>query len=603
MVLVTDRAINPAAPWCAERMGIGERGVMEHIWTKHYEPGVHPTLTYPDQPLYHFLDASAEKYPDRRALVFGAVAHALRGQPLFDGGMTYRQLLTSVNRFSSALQTLGVKQGDRIAIYLPNSPQFVIAYYAALKAGAIIAPVNPLYVPRELEHQVCDAGAETIIALSQFYPKVQGIRANTPLKNVIVTNVKEYFPPLLKTLFTLALEQKEGHRVTLAAGDLWFQDLLKKGSPIPPRVDVKPADTAILLYTGGTTGVPKGAELTHRNLVANMLQVREWFTQAREGQEVFLTALPLFHSYGMTTCLNVSTYLGGTLILIPNPRDLDHVLKAIDKHQPTAFPGVPTMYVAINNHPDIKKYKVGSVKTCLSGAAGLPVQVQKKFQELTGGRLAEGYGLSEASPVVTANPPWGENRIGTIGLPLPDTEVAVVDLDSGTHELGPGQAGELVVRGPQVMKGYWNKPEETAHQLRDGWLHTGDVAVMDEDGYFKIVDRVKDMIIAGGFNIYPRDVEDVLYQHPAVLEAAVVGVPDAYRGETVKAFVVLKPEMTATAEELIAFARQHLAAFKAPRLVEFRESLPKSLVGKILRRELLAEEKARLDTQAQTSGA
>jgi long-chain acyl-CoA synthetase len=374
---------------------------------------------------------------------------------------------------------------------------------------------------------------------------------------------------------------------------LWLQDLLKKYPPFPPQAAVRAEDTAILLYTGGTTGVPKGPELAHRNLVANTLQVREWFTRAREGEEVFLTALPLFHSYGMTSCMNVSMSLAGTLILIPNPRDLDHVLKAIDRHRPSAFPGVPTMYVAINNHPNIKKYRVGSIKTCLSGATGLPVEVQTKFQELTGGRLAEGYGLSEASPVLTANPPWGENRIGTVGLPLPDTVCKIVDVENGTRDLGPGEPDELVARGPQVMKGYWNKPSETENQLRDGWLHTGDVAVMDADGYFRIVDRVKDMIIAGGFNVYPRDIEDVLYEHPAVLEAAVAGIPDPYRGETVKVFVVLKAGAATTAEEIISFARQRLAPFKVPRAVEFRQSLPKSLVGKVLRRELVAEEKAK----------
>ncbi len=571
---------------------------MEAVWIKHYEPGVRPTLDYPPVPVYQFLDDSAEKFPDRHALVFGAVAHKLRGQPLMDRGLTYRQVQEEVNRFANGLQQLGVRKGDRVAVFLPNSPQFIIAYYAALKLGAIVVPTNPMYVPRELEHQLRDSGAETIVTLSQFYPRVQSVRANTNLKNVVVTNIKEYFPTVLRALFTAAMEKKEGHRVTLAAGDHWFQDLITRSTAQPPRIDVRPDDTAVLLYTGGTTGVPKGAELLHRNLVANTLQVREWSTQVREGTDVFLTAIPLFHSYGMTTCLNLAMYVSGTLILIPNPRDQDHVIKSIDRHQPTLFPGVPTMYVAINNHPDVKKYKLASIKTCISGAAALPVEVQTEFQRLTGGRLVEGYGLSEASPVLCANPPWGENRIGTIGLPLPDTELRIVDLETGTRMLGPGEAGELVARGPQVMKGYWNRPQETAHQLRDGWLHTGDIAVMDEDGYFKIVDRVKDMIIAGGFNIYPRDVEEVLYEHPAVQEAVVAGVPDPYRGETVKAYVILKQGMHATQEEIIAFARQHLAPFKVPRLVEFRDSLPKSMVGKILRRELLAEEMARLQRAA-----
>lgn len=567
---------------------------MEPIWVKHYEPGVRASLDYPDVPLFKFLDASAEKYPDRRAVIFGAVAHKLPGQPLFDGGMTYRELSSATNRLANALQARGIMKGDRVAIYLPNCPQFVMTFYAALKIGAIVVPVNPLYVPRELQFQVCDSEAETIVTLSQFYPRLQSIRANTNLKNVIVTNIKEYFPPVLKTLFTVAMEKKEGHRVTLADGDHWFQDLLKGSAASPPLGNVEPEDTAILLYTGGTTGVPKGAELTHRNLVANALQVREWFTRAKEGEEVSLIALPLFHSYGMTTCMNMGIYLAATLVLIPNPRDIDHVLKAIDRHHPTAFPGVPTMYVAINNHPHLAKYNVRSIRACISGAAGLPPEVQTSFQKLTGASLVEGYGLSEASPVTHANPLFGENRLGTVGLPMPDTDCKIVDIESGTRELGPGETGELVVSGPQVMKRYWHKPQETAHQLREGWLHTGDVALMDQDGYFKIVDRVKDMIIAGGFNIYPRDIEDVLYEHPAVLEAAVAGISDPYRGETVKAFVVLRPGASATEDEIIAFARQHLAPFKVPRLVEFRQSLPKSLVGKILRRELVAEEKAKM---------
>lgn len=567
---------------------------MEPIWVKHYEPGVRASLDYPDVPLFKFLDASAEKYPDRRAVIFGAVAHKLPGLPLFDGGMTYRELSSATNRLANALQARGIMKGDRVAIYLPNCPQFVMTFYAALKIGAIVVPVNPLYVPRELQFQVCDSEAETIVTLSQFYPRLQSIRANTNLKNVIVTNIKEYFPPVLKTLFTVAMEKKEGHRVTLADGDHWFQDLLKGSAASPPLGNVEPEDTAILLYTGGTTGVPKGAELTHRNLVANALQVREWFTRAKEGEEVSLIALPLFHSYGMTTCMNMGIYLAATLVLIPNPRDIDHVLKAIDRHHPTAFPGVPTMYVAINNHPHLAKYNVRSIRACISGAAGLPPEVQTSFQKLTGASLVEGYGLSEASPVTHANPLFGENRLGTVGLPMPDTDCKVVDIETGTRELGPGETGELVVSGPQVMKRYWHKPQETAHQLREGWLHTGDVALMDQDGYFKIVDRVKDMIIAGGFNIYPRDIEDVLYEHPAVLEAAVAGISDPYRGETVKAFVVLRPGASATEDEIIAFARQHLAPFKVPRLVEFRQSLPKSLVGKILRRELVAEEKAKM---------
>ena len=567
---------------------------MEKVWLKSYEPHVPPSIAYPPVPLYQFMDDAAKKYPNNTAIIYGGVVHQLGGA-LLDAKMTFQQLQDVTNHFAAALQSLGVKKGDRVALFLPNCPQFPIAYYATHKAGGIVVPCNPLYVARELEHQVNDAGAETIVVLSRFYPIVKQIRSHTKLKNVIVTNVKEYFPGLLKTLFTLALEKKEGHRVDITgeANTYWFQDLIAKAPATPQPVDVKPQDTAVLLYTGGTTGVPKGAELSHRNVVANAVQCKYWLN-AREGQEIGLTSLPLFHSYGMTTCMNLCMCIGGAMLLIPNPRDMDHILKAINKHHPTMFPGVPTMYVAINNYPDISKYNLKSIRACVSGAAGLPVDVQKKFEQLTGGKLVEGYGLSETSPVTHANPVFGNNKIGTIGVPWPDTEAKIMDLETGTKEMPLGETGELVIRGPQVMKGYWNMPEETKNTLRDGWLYTGDIARMDQDGYFQIVDRKKDMIIAGGFNIYPRDVEEVLYTHPKVKEVVVAGVPDQYRGETVKAYIVLKEGQTATAEEIIDFCRQNLAKFKVPTAVEFRESLPKTMVGKILRRMLVEEEKKKL---------
>jgi len=567
---------------------------MEKVWLKSYESHVPPSIVYPPVPLYQLMDDAAKKYPNNTAIIYGGVVHQLGGA-LMDAKMTFQQLQDITNRFAAALQGLGVKKGDRVALFLPNCPQFPIAYYATLKAGGIVVPCNPLYVARELEHQVNDAGAETIVVLSRFYPIVKQIQSHTKLKNVIVTNAKEYFPGLLKTLFTLAVEKKEGHRVDITgeANTYWFQDLLAKAPATPQPVDVKPQDTAVLLYTGGTTGVPKGAELSHRNIVANAVQCKHWIG-AREGQETTVTSLPLFHSYGMTTCMNLSMYIGGAMLLIPNPRDLDHILKAINKHHPTMFPGVPTMYVAINNHPDVSKYNLKSIRACVSGAAGLPVDVQKKFQELTGGRLVEGYGLSETSPVTHANPIFGNNKIGTIGVPWPDTEAKIIDLETGTKDMPLGETGELVIRGPQVMKGYWNMPDETKNTLRDGWLYTGDIARMDQDGYFQIVDRKKDMIIAGGFNIYPRDVEEVLYRHPKVKEVVVAGVPDIYRGETVKAYIVLKEGQTATAEEIIDFCRQNLAKFKVPTAVEFRDSLPKTMVGKILRRMLVEEEKKKL---------
>jgi len=567
---------------------------MEKVWLKSYEPHVPPSIAYPPVPLYQFMDDAAKKYPNNTAIIYGGVVHQLGGA-LLDAKMTFQQLQDVTNHFAAALQSLGVKKGDRVALFLPNCPQFPIAYYATLKAGGIVVPCNPLYVARELEHQVNDAGAETIVVLSRFYPIVKQIRSHTKLKNVIVTNVKEYFPGLLKTLFTLALEKKEGHRVDITgeANTYWFQDLIAKAPATPQPVDVKPQDTAVLLYTGGTTGVPKGAELSHRNVVANAVQCKYWLN-AREGQEIGLTSLPLFHSYGMTTCMNLCMCIGGAMLLIPNPRDMDHILKAINKHHPTMFPGVPTMYVAINNHPDVSKYDLKSIRACVSGAAGLPVDVQKKFEQLTGGKLVEGYGLSETSPMTHANPLFGRNKVGTIGVPVPDTEAKIMDLETGTKEMPLGEIGELVIRGPQVMKGYWNMAEETRNTLRDGWLYTGDIARMDQDGYFQIVDRKKDMIIAGGFNIYPRDVEEVLYTHPKVKEVVVAGVPDLYRGETVKAYIVLKEGQTATAEEIIDFCRQNLAKFKVPTAVEFRESLPKTMVGKILRRMLVEEEKKKL---------
>ncbi len=557
---------------------------MDKPWLAHYEKGVRASLDYPAVPMHYFLEQSAAKYPDNPITIFG------NGSKL-DAKLTYRELNDHVNRLANALSAMGVKKGDRVALYLPNCPQYVIGYYATLKLGAIVAPNNPLYVPRELEFQVNDAGAETLICLSRFYPNVQKIRANTKLKNVIVANIKEYFSPILKLLFTVAKEKKEGHHQTLAPGDHWFPDVIARAPATKPNVEVRPEDTAVLLYTGGTTGVPKAAEITHKNLVANALQCKEWIQGLREGQETWLTALPLYHSYAMTTCMNLSIYTAGAMVLIPNPRELASVLKAINLHKPTQFPGVPTMYTAINNFPDVQKYDLKSIKACVSGASGLPVEVQKKFQDLTGARLVEGYGLSEATPVTHANPIFGENRIGTIGLPWPDTTARIMDLDTGTKEMPVGESGELVIQGPQVMKGYWNRPDETAKTLRGGWLYTGDIAKMDADGYFQIVDRKKDMIIVGGFNVYPRDVEEVLYQHPKILEAVVAGIPDPKSGERVKAYVILKPGQTATVDEIMAYCKENLTGYKRPHEIEFRDSLPKTMVGKILRRQLVDEEK------------
>ena len=395
-------------------------------------------------------------------------------------------------------------------------------------------------------------------------------------------------------LFTLLREKREGDRQDIS-GDArthWLQELLR-GSPSQPQpVEVVPGDTAVLLYTGGTTGVAKGAELSHANVMANTVMCAAWMHDLEQAREVVLTALPLYHSFGMTTCMNVSVHAAAAMLLVPDPRDIQGLMKNINRHHPTIFPGVPTMYVAFNNFPGITEYDVKSIRACISGAAALPMEVQKRFQELTGGRLVEGYGLSEASPVTHGNPVYGENRIGTIGVPFPDTMAKIVDAETGTKELLPGEPGELIVRGPQVMRGYWNMPHETSIALRGGWLYTGDIAIMDDDGYFSIVDRKKDMIIAGGFNIYPREVEEVLYEHPKVKEVVVAGIPDRYRGETVKAYVVLKEGETATEAELIRFCKGKIAKYKVPTVIEMRTQLPKSIVGKFLRRILVEEETA-----------
>jgi long-chain acyl-CoA synthetase len=571
---------------------------MEKPWLSEYDSGVPATIDYPQVPVQQFLVDAAAKFPNKTALIYGNVVEPL-GNALMDTSMTYGRLLELTYRFAGALQQLGIQKGDRVAVHLPNCPQFAIAYYATLMVGGIVVPCNPQYVARELEHQFNDSGAKVAVTLSLTYPIVKQIRAKTKLEHVIVTNVKEYFPGLLKFLFTVATEKKEGHFQDISgdADTYWFQDLLAQAPAKPDPVEVKPEDTGVLMYTGGTTGVSKGAQLTHRNLVANAIQVRWWMWDSKEGEEVMLTAVPLFHSYGMTVAMNQTIYIGGSMVLIPNPRILDHVLKSINKHKPTLFPGVPAMYVSVSSNPDVGKYDVSTIRACISGAAGLPPEVQESFERLTGGKLVEGYGLSEATPVTHCNPIYGKRKDGSwIGLPVPDTEAVIKDLETGESILGTGDIGELCLRGPQVMKGYWNMPTETANTLRDGWLHTGDIARMDHDGFFQIVDRKKDMILGtGGYNIYPREVEDVLYENPKVLEATVAGVPvGKERGERVKAYVVLRPGETATEEEMIEYCRDNLAYYKVPKFVEFRDELPKTMVGKILRRVLVEEELKRI---------
>jgi long-chain acyl-CoA synthetase len=554
----------------------------ERPWLQFYDPGVPHALTYPEVPLHRFLDDAARDHPNATATIF------------FDARLSYRELSELADRFAAGLQSLGVRKGDRVALVLPNSPQMVIAFYGVLRAGAVAVPTNPLYTAREMTHHFNESGAETVVVLSRLYPAVKSIAAQTPtVKHVIVTNIKEYMPPLLRTLFTVAKERKEGHHAD-TGGDARvrrFQDLLRIAAK-PAPVAIEPKDLAALFPTGGTTGVPKFAMLSHRALVANTLQARSWFPERRDGSGSILAVMPFFHIYGLSVIQGFAVCSALALILMPR-FELREVLQAIQKHRPVFFPGTPRIYVAINNSSEAQKYDLRSIRACLSGAAALPMEVAERFEALTGGRLIEGYGLTEAGPLTHANPLSGKRKMGTVGLPVPDIDAKIVDLETGTRSLGPGEVGELLVRGPNLMDGYWKRPDETAIALRDGWLHTGDIATMDQEGYFAIVDRKKEMVIVSGFNVYPREVEEVLFTHPAVLEASAIGIPDAERGEVVKAFVVLKPGQQATAAEIIQHCRKSLARYKVPHDVEFRAELPKSLIGKVLRRQLAEEDKAR----------
>jgi long-chain acyl-CoA synthetase len=565
--------------------------VVNAAWFNHYEPHVPHTLSYPDMPLQQFLEDAARRYPDRPATKL-VLRYLLGGRVTIGGALTYRELNAHADRFAAALQRMGVKPGDRVAVMLPNSPQFVIAFYGALKAGAIVVNVNPTYTAHELQQQLTDSGAETIILLNLFYKRLAEARPHTPLKNVIVTHIFDLLGFPSKQLVKRA-QQKEAEWVDVTPGNgvQLFETVLQNAPATPTPVTIQPDDTALFQYTGGTTGTPKAAMLTHKNLVANTLQVVAWLPSAEPGNEKVMAAIPFFHVYGMTVAMNFAIYLGGEIIIVPNPRPIDNVMRIIAKERATIFPGVPAMYIGIINHPAVATTDLRSIKACISGSAPLPMEVQERFGELTHGRLVEGYGLTETAPVTHCNPVFGERRAGSIGLPLPDIEARLINAETGMPvPWGSDETGELLVRGPNVMKGYWNRSEETAACIdEEGWLHTGDIARMDEEGYFYIVDRKKDMINASGYKVLPREVEEVLFSHPAVLEAAVAGVPDAYRGETVKAFVVLKPDAKATIDELMAFCRERLAPYKVPRQIEFRQELPKTQVGKVLRRVLVDE--------------
>lgn len=548
-------------------------------WHAHYPEEIPTSISYDEKPLHVYLQESVHRYEKMKALHF------------MGKEMTFSEVYTEAKKLANYMQSLGLKKGDRVAIMLPNCPQSVISYYGALLAGAIVVQTNPLYTERELEYQLKDSGATFIVCLDILLPRVTNVRDQTDIEHTIVTGIKDYLP-FPKNLIYPFIQKREYNMVVKVDPSedthVWSQ-IIKLTSDNYTEVAVDPKkDLALLQYTGGTTGHPKGVMLTHHNLVANVQMCRHWLYKSEEGKEVVLGVLPFFHVYGMTTVMNMSIMMGSKMVLLPK-FDAAEVLKTIHKQRPTLFPGAPTIYVGLLNHRDLKKYDLSSIEACISGSAPLPVEVQEQFERETGGRLVEGYGLTETSPVTHANFLWTKRVNGSIGVPWPDTDAKIVKIGT-LEELEQGEVGEIAVKGPQVMSGYWNNEEETAEVLKGDWLLTGDLGYVDEDGYFYIVDRKSDMIIAGGYNIYPREIEEVLYEHEAIQEVTVAGVPDPYRGETVKAYVVLKDNYNVSDDDLNKYCRKHLAAFKVPRIYEFRDELPKTAVGKILRRKLVEED-------------
>ncbi|MBD1371054.1 AMP-binding protein [Hazenella sp. IB182357] len=564
---------------------------IERLWHQNYPPEVPYSVEYPKVPLPQLLIQTASDFPNKISIRF------------LGKDLTFQELLKDVYRFAHALKRIGVEKGERIGIMLPNSPQAVIAYYASLMVGAVVVQVNPLYTERELRHQLTDSGMKTIICLDLVYNKVKRLQSETQLDTIVVTSMKDYLPPLKKILYPIKAKI-DGMYVKLSSkGEFYpFMELIQSSddTPIQP-VYHSSDDLALLQYTGGTTGLAKGAMLSHGNLIANMRQARAWFYKTERGQGSIMAVIPFVHVYGMTTVMNFAIAEGLTMVIVPRfEKDLSLILKLIDKYKPSFFPGAPTTYIGLINHPKIHQYDLSSIEACVSGSSSLPHEVQEKFEEITKGFLVEGYGLTEASPVTHSNLIWDRKKVGTIGLPWPDTDARIVNPETG-EPVDVNEQGELLVKGPQIMLGYWNNPKETDQVLQDGWLKTGDIARMDEDGYFYIVDRKKDVIIASGFNIYPREVEEVLFEHPAIQEVVVIGAPDPYRGETVKAVVVFKEGESASEEELDRFARERLVKYKVPRIYEFRSELPKSSVGKVLRRTLKEEARQLYEQQVAES--
>ena len=556
-------------------------------WLAHYDAGVPATLApYPTRTLLDYLADAARDHPDAPALLFKG------------GTISYGALEQLSDACAAAFASLSVRRGDRIALLLPNCPQFFIAELAAWKLGAIVAPLNPTYTEHELEGPLREHGVETIVTLTRYYGRIKNIQKQTPLRRVIATNIKEYFPPLLRVLFTLVREKRDGDRVSLAPGDHDLAHLLlvNRGRH-PVREALRPEDPAVLLMSGGTTGTPKGVLGTHGAYTHTGLQVHAWTSSILgTGDSVILLPLPLFHVYANVGVQSLAFVTRNPIALVPNPRDLPDLLKTIRRVKPAFFTGVPTLYIALLNHPDVQRRKIDfkSIKICFSGAAALMAETKQRFEALTGGRIVEGYSLTEGMMALCVNPVGGPNKTGSVGMPLPDVQVRIFDGDEGTRELPANEVGEIAFSAAQIMTGFWNRPDETSAALRDHydehgtrrWLHTGDLGYLDDDGYLFIVDRKKDLIKTSGFQVWPREVEEALAAHPAIAEVGVAGVPDAVKGEAVKAWVVLRAGQSATEAELRAFCRGQVAPYKVPSTIEFRTELPKTMVGKVLRRAL-----------------
>jgi long-chain acyl-CoA synthetase len=546
---------------------------MERRWFQHYDPGVPHHLEYPRVPLYRLLDDSAARDPDRPCASF------------FGRRLSYRVFKEASDRFAVALQRLGVAPVDRVALLLPTSPPFIIAYYGALKAGAVVVALNPLANPHELLFHVRDSGAETLVTIPLFLDTAAQLRERAGLRRVISARLADWMPFPLSLAMRLR-ERRQG-RAGRAAAPIDLAPMLAEPAPPDWRpAPVAPDDLAVLLYSGGTTGVAKGIMLSHFACAANAHQLRAW--GGLRPTDRLLAVLPLFHGYGMSVNMNAALLAGGEMVLVPRFEARD-VLKTIQKRRPTFFTGVPTMFIAFSNLPDIGRYDLGSLEGIFVGAAPLTAAIKQEFERKTGGRMIEGYGLTETVTAIMANPYKGVHKVGSIGIPFPDVEAKIVGMDDG-RDLAAGEIGEIVLRSPTMMLGYYNQPAATAEALKDGWLQTGDIGYMDEDGYFYITDRKKDLIIVGGFNVFPREIEELLHQHPKVKEGVAIGVPDPYAGERIKVFAVLKEGETATEAELIAFFRERLTRYKVPAAVEFRDQLPKSMIGKILRRSLREEQ-------------